>query len=48
MQSPVNLQVHVQCVMYTVQCAGGSVMPAKDEELAVETGCFKIKFYLKN
>ena len=32
-----NLQVQVQCVKYAVQCAGCSVLPAKDEGLAVET-----------
>ena len=33
-----QLQVQVQNVMYIVQCAGRSVLPAKDEDLAVETG----------
>ena len=33
-----HLQVQVQCVMYAVQFAGCSVLPAKDEDLAVETG----------
>ena len=37
-QMPVHFQVQVQCVVYTVQCVGCSVLPAKDEELAVETG----------
>ena len=32
------LQLQVQCVMYNVQCAGCSVLFAKDEDLAVETG----------
>ena len=41
------LQVQVMCVMYTAQCAGFSVLPAKDEDLAVETGWVKLKFYLK-
>ena len=26
------------CTVYTVQCVGCSVLPAKDEDLAVETG----------
>ena len=30
--------MQVQCVIYTVQCSGCSVLPAKDEDLAVETG----------
>ena len=47
MQFPVHLQVQVQCVMYTVQCAGCSMLPAKDENLAVETGWANLKFYLK-
>ena len=34
----VHFQVQVQCVVYTVQCVGCSVLPAKDEDLAVETG----------
>ena len=33
-----HLQVKVQCVMYTVECAGCSVLPATDKDLAVETG----------
>ena len=37
-QIPGFLQVQVQCVMYTVQYAGFSVLPAKDEDFAVETG----------
>ena len=32
-----HLQVQVQCVMYAVQCAGCSVLPTKDEGLAVKT-----------
>ena len=32
-----HLQVQVQCIMYTLQWAGCSVLPAKDEELAVKT-----------
>ena len=47
MQFLVHLQVQVQCVMYTVQCAGCSVLPAKDEDLEVGTGWVKLKFYLK-
>ena len=31
----------------TMQCAGCSVLPAKDENLAVEKGRVKLKFYLK-
>ena len=38
MSVQVHLQVQVQCVVYTVQCVGCSVLPAKDEDLAVETG----------
>ena len=30
------MHLQVQCVMYTVQCVGCSVMPAKDKDLAVE------------
>ena len=30
-----------------VHCAGCRVLAAKDEDLAVETGCYKLKFYLK-
>ena len=41
-----TVQVQVQCVMYTVQCEGYSVLPTKDKDLAVETGCFKLKCYL--
>ena len=37
-QMQVNLQVQVQSVVYTVQCVGCRVLPAKDEDLAVETG----------
>ena len=33
----VHFQVRVQCVVYTVQCVGCRVLPAKDEDLAVET-----------
>ena len=33
-----QVQLHVQCVTYTEHCAGFSVMPAKDGNLAVETG----------
>ena len=29
-----HFQVRVQCVMYTVQCAGCSVLPAKDGNLS--------------
>ena len=35
---PVHLQGQVQCILYTVQCVGYSVLPAKDGNLAVETG----------
>ena len=40
-QMQVHLQVQVQCVVYTVQCVGCSVLPVKDEDLAVETGYYK-------
>ena len=33
-----HLQVQVQCILYTVQCTGCSVMPTKDEDLAGEQG----------
>ena len=34
----------MQCIIYTLQCAGCSVLPAKpkDIDLAVETGNFNI------
>ena len=38
MQFLVHLQVQVQCVMYIVHCAGCNMLPAKDGNLAVETG----------
>ena len=41
-----HLQVKVQCVIYTVQCAGCNVLPAK-KNLAVKTGWVKFEFYLK-
>ena len=37
-QMQVHLQVQVQCVLYTAQCVGCSVLPAKDEDLAVKRG----------
>ena len=37
-QMQVHLKVQVQCVVYTVQCLGCSLLAAKDEDLAVETG----------
>ena len=37
-QMQVQFHMQVQCVVYTVQCAGCSGLPAKDEDLAVETG----------
>ena len=37
-QMQVHFQVQVQCVVYTVQCVGSSVLPTKDEDLGVETG----------
>ena len=37
-QMQVHFQVKVQCVVYNVQCVGCSVLPAKDEDLVVETG----------
>ena len=45
-QMYVHWQVQVQCVVYTVQCVGGSVLPAKDENLTVETGYVKLKCYV--
>ena len=42
-----NLLVQVKRVMYIVQCAGCSVLPAKDENFAVDTGQVKLKFYPK-
>ena len=38
MQFPVHLQVQVQCVMYTMQFVGCSVLPAKNVNLSVKTG----------
>ena len=35
-----------KCVMYTVQCEGCSVLPAKDAYIAVETELVKLKCYL--
>ena len=35
---PMDFQVQVQCIMYTVQCAGCSVLPAKDRNSLVEAG----------
>ena len=46
MQFPVHLQVQVECIMYTVQFAGCSVLPAKDGNLAVEKGWVKIAIYI--
>ena len=37
-QVQVHVQVQVQCVVYTVQCVGCSVLPAKDEDLVFERG----------
>ena len=34
----VHLQVQVQFVGYNMQCVGCSVLPPKDEDLAVEKG----------
>ena len=48
MQFPVHLQVQVQCVMCSVQCAGWNLLPAKDENLAVEIGKVKKILSLKN
>ena len=42
----VQVRVQVQCVVYTVQCAGCSLLPAIGEGLEVETGQVKLKFYL--
>ena len=36
--------MQVQCVMYTVQCAGCSVMPAKYEDLEVENNSPSVFF----
>ena len=46
---------YVVCSVHSGAFAGASavcnvhcaVLPAKDEDIAVETGCFKLKFYLK-
>ena len=38
MSVQVPMKVQVQCVVYTVQCVGCSVMPAKNEDLGDETG----------
>ena len=46
-QMQVLFQVQVQCVVYTVQCIGCSGLPAKDEDLAVQTGYFKLKVCFK-
>ena len=35
-QMHVNLQVHVQCIVYTVHCVGCSGLPAKDEILQLK------------
>ena len=32
-------------VLYTVKCAGCSVLPVKDDDLSGETGYDKLKFY---
>ena len=37
-QMQVYSQLQGQCVMYTVQCVGCTVLPAKDADLAVKTG----------
>ena len=37
-QMQVHLQGQVQSVVYFVQCVKCSVLPTKDEDLAVETG----------
>ena len=44
MQSMMYFQVQLQCVMYTLQCLGCRVLPAKDKNLAVESGWVKLKF----
>ena len=36
-QMKVHLHLQVQCIVYTVRCVGCSVLPAKDEDLEVET-----------
>ena len=47
----IQIQGHLQVLGAVcrcwVQCAGCSVLPAKYEDLAVETGWVKLKFYLK-
>ena len=35
------------CLVCNVHCAVCSVLPAKDEDLAVETGWVKLRFYHK-
>ena len=42
-----HLYVQVQCVVYTVQFAVCSELPATDEDLEVETEAFKLKCYLQ-
>ena len=42
----VHLQMQVQCVVKTVQGVGCILLPAKDEDIAVETEKVKLKFYL--
>ena len=37
-QMQLLLHLQVQCVVHTVQCVGCSVLAAKDEDLALETG----------
>ena len=41
-----HLEVQMKSVMYTVQYTWCSSMPAKDEDIAVETGGVKFTFYL--
>ena len=45
-QFQVHVQVQELCVVYTMQCAECSVLPATGEDLAVETGKVQYKFYL--
>ena len=41
MQVQVHMQVPVQCVVYTVQCIGFSVVPATREDLEVLINYFQ-------
>ena len=47
MHMHLHLHLQVECLVCTVQSVECSVLPAKDEDLAVETGEVKLKCYLK-